>query len=475
VGRGALGHEEAGAAMRGERPARARGQGLLAVALAVVAAAMLAALDRAGARDPAGASAGQAPSGAWLCPHGGGQGWSVAVFLANPGDEPVTARVTELGGQPPPSAPQALEVPPGTSVRVDVAPADPGASTFVEYFGGWIGAGWVTMSSADGEGVAAEPCAAEAARRWLLPDATTQLGEDASVVIANPFDVAAVLDVAIFTADRAPIRDSEWTDLTVPPRRSIALRLNEKVEGEPAVGVELRVSVGRVAAASLGVTDATKVRSTLGSTRTATGAVFPVAQGSGQTELLVLSTADESLLFGATSLTADPPAPAGGLIEQQHGPTAVRAYAIPVEAESTGIEAFVVGDARVSGALRALGSGEDRGSTGGAAEAAPAWVLFPAAAGGGTTPAAVLVNATGRDAVVTLETLDGEDGTTAAPVTVDVPARSAAAVPSGSLASAPAAAVLVRSEGAQVVALAASTSAAEAFALSLGVPLPQGL
>ena len=41
-------------------------------------------------------------------------------------------------------------------------------------------------------------------------------------MIANPFDAPAVLDAVVYTADQAPIRDTEWTDLVVPARRSTA-------------------------------------------------------------------------------------------------------------------------------------------------------------------------------------------------------------------------------------------------------------
>jgi hypothetical protein len=59
-------------------------------------------------------------------------------------------------------------------------------------------------------------------------------------------------------------------------------------------------------------------------------------------------------------------------------------------------------------------------------------------------------------------------------VTVPVPAHSAAAVPPDFWASDSGSAMLVRSEGGPLVALAASTSGhAGAFALSMGVPLPR--
>lgn len=454
----------------------ARGQALFAGGSVVVLAVALGLLDRAGPKEPAAAPVGTSMSGAWVCPHGGGHDWTVNLFLANPGPVAVTARVTTLGEERS-RAPDELDVPAGRSVRLEVPANEPGRATFVEYFGGWIGAGWVATTPGREPGTAAEPCAPEATRRWYTVDATTQQHEDAYVVVANPFDIAAVLDVVIYTADRAPIRDSEWTDLVVPARRSIALPLDSKVEGEPAVATEIDVSVGRVAVASLGITDGSRIRSALGWAGTATGGIFPVMRGSGRAELLLFSTADRTITFGATTLSEDQPRPAGGLTEQEHPGAAIRAYPVPLEGGPEAVSLFTLDDAAVVAALRAFGPGPDPGSTAGAVAPAPAWLVLPAVAGGRSHPGVVLVNPGDEDAVVTVEILAREGGTAAAPVTVDVPAHAAAAVPPGFWETAPGAGLLVRAQGAPVVALAASTSLGkgdrDTFALSMGVPVPQ--
>jgi hypothetical protein len=196
-------------------------------------------------------------------------------------------------------------------------------------------------------------------------------------------------------------------------------------------------------------------------------------QGSGQAELLLLSTGGESIRFGATALSEGQPSPAGGLIEQEHGPAAARAYAIPVDPGPAAIRLFTLEDARVVGALRARGPGEDLGATGGAIAASDSWLILPAVSRALSTPGAVLVNDGDADVVATVQLLPQEGGTAAAPVTVHVPAHSAAAVPPDFWASASGAAMLVRSDGGPLIALAASTSGdAGAFALSMGVPLP---
>ena len=456
--------------MRALREGPARGQALFAVASVAFLFVAMTWLDRLGPKSPEPVAAGSAPSGEWICPHGGGPDRSVALFLANPGEVTVAARVTQLGAQAPP-VPTAVDVPPGSTVRVNLEPGERAAATAVEFFGGWIGAGWVSFTD---DGVAAEPCAAEASQRWYLADASTDLGEDSSVIIANPFSSQAVLDAVLYTADRAPIRESSWTQLVVPARRSLALRLDQMVKGEPVVGVTLDVSVGRVAAASVVVSDRTTIRSSLGWTAAATGAVFPAMEGSGQAELVVMSTASESIRFGATALSEEAPRPAGGLTEREHPPAAARAYAVPVDAGPTAVRLFTLEGAPVAGALRVLGPGVDLGATAGAVATSDAWLLLPAAAQVPAESHAVLVNDTDADVWATVELLPQGD-TAAASVTVQVPAHGAAAVPPDLWASAPGSAVLIQADG-PLLALAATTSpgsrGADAFALSLGIPLP---
>jgi hypothetical protein len=457
--------------MSASRDDSARGQALFALASVAFLVVALTWLDRAGPRAPALLTAGEAPSGAWICPHGGGPDLSVALFLANPGEAAATVRVTQLGTEAA-APPAGYDVPGGTTVRVNLPPGGRGAATSVEFFGGWVGAGWVSFTDA---GAAAEPCAAQASQRWYLADGSTELGEESYVVVANPFSGPAVMDVVLYSADLPPVRQSEWTDLVVPARQSIALHLNERLKGEPVVATTLEVSVGRVAAASFVVSDGTTVRSAIGWTEPGTEAWFPTMKGSGQNELVLVSTASGSIRFGATSLSEDQPHPAGGLTEQEHGPTAARAYAVPEGAGPTAVRLFTLEGATVSGALRVVGPGTDLGSTGGSVSAADAWVLLPASAQVPAEPGAVLVNDGDVAVVASVELLPQERGTAPPSVTVTVPPHGTAAVPPDLWASASGSALVVRADG-PIVALSATSSPgsrdAEAFALSVGVPLP---
>jgi hypothetical protein len=458
--------------MRVERR-RGRGQALAAAGTVVAVGAALALLDAAGPRTPRQAAGARAPSGAWVCPHGGGDGWTASVFLANPGRAPVAARVTSLGDRAP-DAPTPVDVPPGRTVAVPADAREPGGSTYVEFFGGWIGAGWT--ASAGRAGGSAEPCAADSGRRWLVVDGSTQQADDAFLVVANPFATSAVIDVGVHSPDRAPVRPSDWTDLVVRPGRSIALRLDSQIEGEPVAAADVEASVGRVVAGSVVVTDGSRIRSALGATAPRAGSILPVVGGSGQAELLVLSIADRSIRIAATELSDEPPRPAGGLTEREQGPLAAAPYAVPVDGGPSAIRLFVLGGDAAASALRALGPGGDLGSTSGTSMPASAWIVFPALASPSAERSIVLVNDGDASAVATLELLPGETGAATAPVTVDVPAHGAAAVPPAFLASAAGSAVLLRSAGGPVTALSASASPGDgdgSYALSLGVPVPR--
>jgi hypothetical protein len=431
------------------------------------------ALDRGLGPEPAGAAEpGTAPSGAWSCPHGGGPKWKVQIHLANPGGDAVTARLTELtSGRP--RAPVTVSVAPGSSLTVDVVARSRAASTFVEFFGGWLAAGWVAQGGAGEIGVASEPCAPSAGRRWYAPDGTTEQGQDAYLVVMNPFDAPAAFDVVLLTKTRAPIRDSAVNDVVLPAHRSRAIRLNTLALGEAALGAEVDVSIGRVAVASLGIGREGGVRAALASDGTGATAHLPVGAGAGQTVLALMVPGEEPVQFGATLLSSEGAAPAGGLTEAGQGPTSAATYPIPVEGFGS-VEVVTQGDGQVVASLRAIGVGNDWAATGGAAPA-ERWVVLPATIGEPVIPGLILVDP-GNDAVtVTLRALvEGSPKE----LVVQLEAGRAFQVPAGFWAGASDAAILVTAEGGSVLALAASTSLGTSglstYALSMGVPAPAG-
>lgn len=452
---------------------RSRGQGLLAAMVAVVAVLAGLAFDRLGPAAWGQAPAGRAPSGAWLCPHGGGKQWQGVVYLANPGPVEVRARLTPMTADGP-ADPISVLVPAGGEIPQAVPADERASSTYVEYFGGWIAAGWLTRGAGSESGVGAEPCAPQAARQWFAPDNTTQQGQEADLVVMNPFGAGAVFDVVLFTANRAPIRDSHYSDLSLEPLHSVALRLNDHAVGEEALTASVEVSSGRVAVASVGVSDSGGVRSTLGLTGTATQSYLPLAGGVGQAQLVMTVPGEAGASLGGTLLSNEGPSPLPGLVGASQEPATAKLFPLltdgaaaanPVSQDGTGIVA----------ALRASGPGVDPASTAGVLDPAPTWIVTPTVAGAPSRPGLVLVNPRNAPTQVTLHLLAPAAATPGADITVTIPAASAVGTPAAFLSSAPQASVLVTAQGgAGIVALGASTSlganGSAAYALAVGVP-----
>jgi len=465
--------------MRAERhTARSRGQGLVAIAFLVLVVGGGFALDRGlGPHTSSPPTAAATGSGAWLCPHGGGpEAWKATLYLANPGAGDVTARITSMSARRP-SAPLDVDVPAQTTVAVEVPALGREASTFVEYFGGWIGAGWVTQGGGGEVGVGAEPCAPDAGRTWFSPDGTTEKGEDAYIVVMNPFAEDAVFDVVLLTPKRAPIRSSELSDVVLHPGKSVAFRANAFAEGEPAVGAEVDVSLGRVAVSSLGVSREAGVRSVIGRTDVAPQAFLPAGAGSGQSTLVLMVPGESEVSFGATLLSGDPPAPAGGLTEAAQNPTSARPYPVLTSGASS-IDVVSQGSVPFVAIQRAIGVGNDDAATGGAAQPGSDWLVLPAIAGEPSHPGLVIVNPGNTIVTVTLHALAPEGATPPPDITLVVPAGSVRTAPPDFLNEDHRSAIEVRADGGDVIAMAACTSLGNeglsTYALSMGVAVVEG-
>ncbi|MDP9329276.1 MAG: DUF5719 family protein [Actinomycetota bacterium] len=429
-------------------------------------------LQRLGPRSQPAAEAGRAPSGTWVCPHGGGTDWRTTVYLANPGTAPSIVRVTSLSGGAPKTLPL-VTVAGGSEGSVDVPSGTSGSVTMVEWFGGWVAAGWVSVTGGSDGGVAAEPCG-RAATTWFAPDGSTVQGQDSTyLVIANPSAADAVFDVALFAPDRPPIRDTRWTNLVLHGYRSMALRVSLLARNESTVSAELDVSSGRVAMSSSVISRGGGVRSAMGQASLSTRALLPVAGGAGQTEVVLAAPGQADLAFGATLLSGRAPQPAGGLVGTSQTGQSAKAYPVIVDGPSS-VDVLTQG-ALVAAAIRSQGQ-LDGAATGGALEPEPDWVVLPTVGGEPSHPGLVIVNPGTEPARVTLHLIGAEGATVPADVTVTVRPETAVAVPTAFLQPAPEGAIVVRSDGAGIVALGGSTSLGSGgnvgYAMSLGVPMP---
>jgi hypothetical protein len=453
---------------------RLRGQAgwaLLLLAVVVVGGVYL--QREVGPKASAADSSEAAPSGGWFCPHGGGTEWAVTLELANPGTTPVQVRVTELSGRKP-SKPQSLTVPPEAEVLVDEAAEERDSASFIEYFGGWVAAGWVIHAGGGEKGVAAEPCLPRAAEQWFVPDGLTTEGQDAYVVIMNPFATPAIFTLTLYTQKRAPITAGAWTNVVLAPHRSQAFRLNATALGEGAVSTLVDVKVGRVAAASLGLSELGGIRSSIGVAGSPPQRmVLPAGFAQGASILVAMNTGDARPELEVTLLSKETSQPLGSVV--QNAPNAGSAQPYPVTMEGpSAIDVRSTPGTVV--ALRTLGVPADHGSTGGASAPAGAWVVLPSIAGTPAHPGLILTNPGDVPAVVNLSLLPSAPGTVPPPVTVTIPPGRAVAGPKLFVTDEPFAAILATAESGTFVPAAASYSLGQdgnaTYAVSLGVPIP---
>ncbi len=427
-----------------------------------------------GPKAPAGGPPGVAPSGAWFCPHGGGEAeWTVTLEIANPGPAAVDVRVRTLArGKP--SDPKTFTVRPGSLLRVPAAADGRERASIVEYFGGWVAAGWVAHGGGGEGGVAAEPCVPEAGRRWILPDGASLENDESYVVVMNPFAADAVLSITLLTERRDPIRTESWTNVTLRPFHSEAFRLNSNALGERTVSTVIDVSVGRVAAGTLSVSKTGGIRSSVGYLgEPPPTAVLPGGFDQGRTDLVVASSGLQRVALSGTLLQLDASQQVAELADAS--PPAESARTFPVTTAGPSAIVLAADGPGVAAARRTFGVASDQGSTI-AAEPAGAWIVLPAVAGHPTHPGVVLANPGAEPAEVTLWLLPGGGAPTAGPVTVVVPPGSTVPAPKAFVQAAPRAAVLAVAEAGTFVPATASYSLGRegfaAFAVALGVPIP---
>jgi Family of unknown function (DUF5719) len=463
---------------------KGRGQLLAAVVVAAVVVAAAVGLQHGlGTKAFATAPPAVAPSGAWFCPHGGGAGWRATLQVANPGSRSVAVRVTSVSEGRPPSVSKTYTVDAGTELALAANAASRGSSSLVEYFGGWVAAGWVARAGGGESGVASEPCAPAAGRTWLLPDGSTQLAEQATaaknrptldsyVVLMNPFATDAIVSLTLYTDEDAPVHPGVWTHVVLKPFRSRAFLLNDQRLGFGTVSASVDAEVGRVVASSLDVNQLGGIRSAMGQRPPTPGtAVLPGGFDQGRTELVVMNpTANDAQPTG-TVLGRSEPVPVDPTSEDRVNPQSAQTFAVTTEGASALAVHVPSGTAVVR---RTFGQSSDQAATDPAPPAA-AWLVLPAVAGSPSHPGLAIANPGSEPVDVSISHLS-EGGSISDAITLHVPGLREVAAPTGFLEAHPSAAILATSEDGTFVPASASYSLGRdgdaGYAVALGVQIP---
>jgi P pilus assembly chaperone PapD len=252
-------------------------------------------------RAPSEPPTGEGLSGALFCPHGGGEGWQAWVTVANPGPRAAEVRLTGRAGSIIQEARELLA--PGTHRTIEVPATSMTASAVVEFLGGPVAAGTVMVRpETEGGGVAAEPCATEAATRWWVPEASTRRGEASSVILHNPFAAEAVVDVGLIAGSRS-LQPGRLKGIVLRPGQVRAVDLGRFALGEDVLTATVSVTLGRVVAGGV-TTSAGGIRATTGVSRPARRWILP-GGGDGSGVLAVTATTDAPAPIHARSQSAD--------------------------------------------------------------------------------------------------------------------------------------------------------------------------
>lgn len=474
-------------------------RGRLAVATGLAAAVVaggVAMERRLGARPLEAPARSALASGAWYCPHGGGEGWRAWVVAANPGEAPAPVRLTtNVAGAPPQVTEHTLD--PGTSRHLEVSAPQMASASVLEFFGTPVAVGMVAVPPAPGGGVTAEPCAPRASSRWYIAEASTLRGEDAHLVVHNPFASEAVVEVAL-TAGGAQIRQGRLKGVVLSPGEVKAVALDELALGEVALTATVTALLGRVSAAGVTLTPG-GVRSVLGVPEPARHWMLPGPVEATKGQLVISAPGDRQVPFSAVGRDADSEKPLIDLELLQ--PSTAASFEVPgqewIVVQADGPEPLVAArraslepppppqekkrpkrdrqnrDRRGQQRDRDRAQEEeplspvDQGATAGVPSAGDGWVVLPPAGPEGG-PTVLLLHNPGSAQVQVTVTLLGPAGPVGDPQAIRVPGAAAARLELPS--DAPVTAV-VRAESGSVTA-AQVLLAAAAFALSSGVPLP---
>jgi len=458
-----LAPEEAPAA-----PGRAglRGRALLIGVIAVALVASAVALDRVGAAG-LGSTASNAASGAWFCPHGGGEGWTAWVTVANPGRSEVALRFTTLGPHGTTGS-DAVSLPPGRELAREVPAGDEAAATEVEFFGGWVGAAVVLRPASGAPGTAAMRCASASHRVWYLPDELTTPDRTSTVVVMNPFSQLAEFDVS-FRSEQRTVSPGTLSPVVLGPHKTVALRVNTyalQTPGEDTMTATVVTRIGRVVAGSLD-TSPGGIRAEVGVAGVEREWVLP-ASGYQSAALTVMNPVDARV--GLTVVAQGP--------KRQKLVSSVEGFSVPPQSVATfdvtslagaGTLATTTNDRGFVAALRLVGVNGDPAAQSGATGPARSWLVLPATPPDGGRNVLVVQNPGNAEARLTV-TLLGPDGT------VTTPSRLASAtVPPGRTVSfalpteGPALSAVVVGSNPVVAAMAGTVP--QGYAMTLGMPM----
>ena len=319
-------------------------------------------------------------------------------------------------------------------------------------------------AQAGASGVSAEPCLDDAGSSFLLPDGATPRGEDAYVIVLNPFDANAVFTLTLQGSGDAVTTPEE----VIRPHHATAVRLADTTLGAATLAVRADASVGRIAVSTMTISQAGGLRSSVGMQQVPDAeVVLPSGQDEGTTDLVVWNPAGgDPVSLQATVLGKEGARTAAGAQNEEVADQMATTFNLSTLSPS----AIVVGPPGLVAARRTHGVEGDVGVTTGGPVRGGAWVVLPATTPDHAEARLMLANRGGSPIEVQVTPLTGGTAATEA-TTVTIPANGVVLGPP----SPSEVAVLVEpTDGGAVVPVFASYSGrGTGYAVTAGIPIDE--
>lgn len=323
-----------------------------------------------GPREFASAGPERDPSGVWFCPHGGGEQWRAWITVANPSQNDAEIVITTYSQGAPPGEVR-TSVSSGSQRVVEVPAVQMASGSVVEFFGAATSAGMVIARSEGG--LAAEPCSPRTGKRWYLAEGTSERGQQAWLVVLNPYAVDATFDI-LLTAEERFVQAGALHGIVIPARQAAALDLNRFALGKKTLAATVRVSLGKVAVAGFGLGESS-LRSVLPAAAGAGTWFLPGAAEDGPSALAIFAP-DQGVPLGARIQGPESQVDAG--LGDAMVPAGLAAT-FEILALQSGLAVATEGASEfVAGRRLSLSTAGDQGATGGTPRGARGWIVPPA-------------------------------------------------------------------------------------------------
>ncbi len=186
-------------------------------------------------------------TGSWFCPGvpaSGEEGVGGEIVVANRDAEQLLGRFSILTPDGP-GPDQQLVVEPWSRTRIDVDAFVTAAfvGVVVELEGG---RGIVEQRAFHPAGDSVAPCANDTSDEWYFADGFTVDGSVETLVLSNPYDDAAVVDLA-FATQAGESTPAAFQGFTIMPQSVETIRIAELgARDEPVIAVQVQASSGRI-------------------------------------------------------------------------------------------------------------------------------------------------------------------------------------------------------------------------------------